>query len=111
MPRTGPGAHRPQLRRLLRYGSVSAISTCTSLTLLGQRTLMGQVCNGYAFTSRMASITSKGVAWINASSHLLIEEDAVTSSVIVNSAKPTTSTLKLVVSNYNDPSLSLPKIS
>lgn len=86
------------------------LETSGSYKDLGQKTVQGQVCDGYTFTSKAATSTSSGTAWINASTHLLAEEDSVTSMVISKGAKPTITTLKLVVSNYDDPSLKLPKV-
>lgn len=87
-----------------------SMNTEGSMTYLGQRTVQGQLCSGYAFTNTVSSTAAKGTMWINASTHLLTEEDAVTSTVVLKGSKPTVSTLKAVVSNYNDPNLTLPKV-
>ena len=86
------------------------LGTKYSMKALSEKSVQGQECSGYLVTSASSGTTDKGVVWINAASHLLVEEDMVTATAIPQGAKPTTGTFKVVVSNYNDPSLSLPKV-
>lgn len=88
----------------------SSLRSGTNITYLGQKTVQGQRCDGYAETSKTATGSTSGDIWINASTHLFTEEDVVTTSTVSKGAKPTISTVKAVISNYNDSSLSIPKV-
>jgi len=103
-----PGANLAGIANLSQL--TTAVTQSFRLTPIGRRTVQGQLCAGFSLAGKLSHVAMTGKIWINAASHLLVEEDATTSTPLSAGSKPTTLFTKVVASNYNDPHLSIPKV-
>jgi hypothetical protein len=103
-----PGANLAGIANLNQL--TAAVTQAFRITPIGRRTVQGQLCDGFWLAGKLSQVAMTGKVWISVASHLLVEEDATTSTPLSAGSKPTTLFTKVVASNYNDPHLSIPKV-
>lgn len=102
------GANLSNLTNL--YQMTASLTRSFHIVSVGRKTVQRQLCDGFSIAGTVSHMATTGTVWINAASHLLVEEDATTTQPLTPGGKPTTSTVKIVASNYNDPHLSIPAV-
>ena len=81
----------------------------TGISALGAKTIQGQSCDGYSFTSTLQSIhyQGHGSIWFSSATGRLVEVTSVGSMVLTAGSAAMVTTGTVVYSRWNDPSLKL----
>lgn len=81
----------------------------TGIAALGAKTIQGQSCDGYSFTSTLQSVKYQGHGsiWFSAATGRLVEVTSVGSMALTSGSAAMVTTGTVVYSRWNDPSLKL----
>jgi len=82
------------------------------IAAVGAKTIQGQACNGYSFTTTLSSVHyhGRGVIWFSSSTGRLVEATSVGSMTVVAGSAAMMTTGTVVHSRWNDPTLKLPAV-
>ena len=84
-------------------------TSMTGIAALGAKTIQGQSCDGYSFTSTLQAIhyTGHGSIWFSSATGRLVEVTSVGSMTLTAGGAAMVTTGTVVYSRWNDPSLKL----
>jgi hypothetical protein len=78
--------------------------------MIGNGVVEGKPSVGYSFSAKAPVGSLNGTMWFQTPNGLLLTMTANASIVAAPNTKPQTLSVKLTVSNYNDPSLKIPAV-
>ena len=81
----------------------------TGIAALGAKTIQGQSCDGYSFTTTLESVKYQGHGsiWFSSASGRLVEVTSVGSMALTSGSAAIVTTGTVVYSRWNDPSLKI----